>query len=33
MTDSERLFGSSLYHWIKDKGYKAEADYIETVNN
>ena len=33
VTDSERLFASSLCHWFKDNGYKAESDYVETINN
>ena len=33
VTDAERLFSTSLNLWFCQKGYKAEAEYVEVINN
>ena len=33
VSDSERLFSSSLCQWFRNKGYRPEADYVEVVHN
>ena len=31
--DVERLFGEPLIIWMKNKGYNAEADYLQVIHN
>lgn len=31
--DVERLFGEPLVSWMKNKGYSAEADYLQVIHN